>query len=239
MRSSANGTVLPRSGRRASTSQKPPGISVEKCTRIAVPSGSAPSIAAGIVADVFTTTTSPRCSVLGRSANVACTTSSIPSETSRRTSDRSRPRTSGGSDASWAASSGATSADCSMTAVMTPAPAPGSARRPGRSRSGRPAPARSSPGSGRSEMSSPGNASWCISVRMSPGSTTSTRRSASSTASTADSCSNAALEDPYPPHAGYASTAASDVTFRIVPCDWRSVGTSSWVRANGATTLTS
>ena len=77
VRSSVSGTVLGPSGRRPSTSQKPPGISVEKCTRTAAPSGRVPAIAAGMVAEVFTTTTSPRRSYPGRSENVACTTSCV------------------------------------------------------------------------------------------------------------------------------------------------------------------
>src|SRR5271169_757648 len=72
-------------------------------------------------------------------------------------------------------------------------------------------------GSARSEMSSPGNAAWCISVRMSPGSKTYTGRAEASAASTADSWSSAAFDEPYPPHPGYGSTAASELRLTIAP----------------------
>ena len=60
--------------------------------------------------------------------------------------------------------------------------------------------------------------SVCIAERCrcgSPGSSQYTRTSGFSTASTAESCSSAALLAPYPPHDGYAFTAASLVTLMI------------------------
>ena len=53
------GLVVSPAGCRASTSHSPPGSSVEKCTRTGRRSSNVAEIAAGTVADVFTTSASP------------------------------------------------------------------------------------------------------------------------------------------------------------------------------------
>ena len=89
VRSSANGAVVSPTGRRGSTSQKPPGSSVEKWTRSARAVGqrrrrSRP----GSWPTCSRRARRRRADAAGRSANVACATSVSPFETSSRTSPR-------------------------------------------------------------------------------------------------------------------------------------------------------
>ena len=181
---------------RSSTTQAVPGgaASPPPASTDGARSGSPrrrPGIAAGRVAEVFTTRTSPAFRKSPSSSKQALISApSLFRDTSSATSSRSTGATSRSSCA----------AKHSVAWAITAPPA--RPRSPGSGRSGRSPSIRASrpgtlsSGGGRSEMSSPGKASWCIWVRMSPGSTQYTRRPGCSAAKIAVSCSSAAFDDP-------------------------------------------
>ena len=166
------------------------------------PSAVVASRAAGIVADVLTTTQvarpQPRGQVAGGACGAADAHRSTPS-CARRRGARASARAARSPPAP-AAGRSRRSGDSVATAVIG---RPRRRRRPPRWRplGASPSiratmPGTTSSGSGRSEMSSPGNASWCIWVRMSPGSMVSTRTSGRSAASTRPRWSSAAFVAP-------------------------------------------
>ena len=125
-RASRYGMEATGAGRRTSTTQKFPGIRVDRWIANVSPFSALPVNAALRVPLVLTTSRSPAASHRGSSLKVECASVSASAcETSRRTPSRLTPRASGGSAASrWAGSVN----ECSITPAAATAHPPAGRR---------------------------------------------------------------------------------------------------------------